>query len=515
VIQLDGEGTKYAQLARGFRDAILRNEFPPGVRIPGTRALAKDMRLSRNVVLAAYEQLLAEGYLESRPKSGTFVAQALANRLLEVCPKVASDARIRSDQPRLSRSGSRAVTEAGQARALSLFEQRLPIDFEYGIARPDAETICELGRLHGRVIRQAVYDYGDTMGDPALRAELAKHLRRHRGVAIDAEQVIVTSGSQQGLDLCARILLDPGDRVVVEQPLYQGARHVFNAAAAQLVPIAVDDQGMQVAALSDVAKGARMAYVTPSHQFPTGAVMPLSRRLALLAWARREQAYLIEDDYDSEFRYDCGPLQAIAGLASGAPVIYVGTFAKSLTPSLRLGLLALPKSLVGPFRDMKWLIDRGNPGVYQRVIAAFMANGGYERHLRRMNRRYAERRACLVQALHSELGAEVEVAGANAGTHLVVWLNRLSGSAVSELISGCRQRGVGVYSLAPYYASERPRPGLLLGFSALDPEQIQQGVAILAQIYRGLQASNAAGLYTPVGLSCASGGSDGVPDSVV
>jgi len=485
MIQLNGDGPKYVQLARGLRSAILSNELPAGSRVPGTRALAGDLQLSRNVVLAAYEQLLAEGYLETRPKSGTYVAAALAERSLG---NFAADGATSSGPPiapRLSRSGSRAVAEAGQARALAFFDHRLPIDFEYGIARPDAETIAEIGRLHTRVIGEPIYDYGDTMGDPSLRGELAQHLRRYRGIEVDADQIIVTSGSQQGLDLCARILLDPGDRVVVEEPLYQGARHVFNAAGAELIPAAVDEQGLDPAVLSTAGR-ARMIYVTPSHQFPTGAVMPLGRRLALLDWAKQEQAYLIEDDYDSEFRYDCGPLQAIAGLTSDAPVIYLGTFAKSLTPSLRLGVLALPKALVGAFRDMKWLIDRGNPRAYQRVVAEFMASGGYERHLRRMSRRYAERRSCLVQALRRELGAVARIAGSNAGTHLVVWLDQLTSAAVAELVSGCADRGVGVYSLDPYYGSSQPRPGLLLGFSALTPAQISQGASMLAEVYRSL-----------------------------
>ncbi len=486
MISMDGDGPLYQQLSRGLRHSIRQKDYQRGSRLPGSRELAKQLKVSRNAVLAAYEQLLAEGYLIALPKSGTYVSQTLPDDMLT--PVQAEKAQLPSGvvSTHLSQNGKRAVKAAQDGRGLACTRQKLDYDFEYGVTRPDRDTVQELERLHSKVINNGAFDYGDPAGDLKLRRQLVRHLQLYRAVETTPEQIVITSGSQQALDLCARILLDPGDIAVLEEPAYQGARQAFEAVGAQILPADVDSSGLNPTGLIQAADTARLIYVTPSHQFPTGVVMPVGRRLELLSWAVRTNTYVIEDDYDSEFRYDCRPLEAIASLSNNNPVIYLGTFAKSLFPSLRLGFMVLPLQLVRPFSDMKWLIDRGNPVIYQRILAMFMQSGGYQRHLRRMNRRYAANRQQLVSALAEQLGDEIQISGSNAGTHLVVWFKRRKPDFISLLIETCKATGVGVYPIEPYYLSKPGRGGLLMGFSGLDEKLILLGVKKLAQIYWSL-----------------------------
>jgi GntR family transcriptional regulator/MocR family aminotransferase len=319
-------------------------------------------------------------------------------------------------------------------------------------------------------------------GHAPLRQALADYLRRARGVLCDPGQIIVVNGSQQALDLVARVLLDPGDRVVIEEPHYQGARFAFLATGARLVPARVDAEGLDVRGLPAAARSARLVYVTPSHQFPTGVVMPLGRRLGLLSWAKRGGAHIVEDDYDSEYRYEGRPIEAMQGLDRAGRVIYMGTFSKVLFPALRIGYLVLPAPLVEPFQAAKWLTDRHTSTLEQEVLAEFIRDGSFERHLRRSRTCYAARRAALLQALADYLPKRAEVIGANAGLHLLVWLRGVSPHTVDRLVQRAAGVGVGLYPIAPYYLRPPRRVGFLLGYAALTEGAIRNGIRRLAGV---------------------------------
>ena len=322
--------------------------------------------------------------------------------------------------------------------------------------------------------------YGRALGWLPLREAIAEYVTRTRGVAATFEQVVIVNGSQQALDLVARLLVDPGDRVVVEEPSYLSARQVFLAAGAELVSVPVDEAGLDVSQLPKRGP-VRLAYVTPSHQFPLGGVLPLARRLELLQWAGRSGAFVLEDDYDSEFWYSGHPIEAIQGLDTAGRVIYVGTFSKVLFPSLRLGYLIVPPALVSPLAALKFLVDRHAPTFEQEVLASFMADGHFERHVRRARARNAARRSAMLEALVDALGNRVEVSGANAGLHMVAWLRDTPAAQLDDVIARAADLGVGVYSVAPYYADPPLKAGLLLGYAGLTEREIREGVRVLAK----------------------------------
>jgi GntR family transcriptional regulator / MocR family aminotransferase len=478
LLRLGPDGPLGQQVYQSLRRAILGGAAAPGTRLPSTRALARDLSVSRNTVLLAYDQLLAEGYLEGRRGSGTYVARALPDAML--APPAVRRRRaepLATARPRLSGYGRR-VASLGDV-LVGAPGSGLPYDFRYGVPSVDDFPHARWRRLIGRRARVASptsMGYGPTAGDPRLRAELAAYLGRARGVVSDAEQIVVVNGSQQALDLAARVLLEPDDRVVIEEPHYQGARRVFVAAGARLVPGPVDGEGLDVSRLPREAARARLVYVTPSHQFPLGAIMSLARRLALLEWARRVGAYVVEDDYDSEYRYEGRPVEAVQALDARGQVIYVGTLSKVLFPALRVGYLVLPPPLVEPVRAAKWLTDRHTPTLEQEVLADFIHEGDFERHLRRSRTRNAARRAALLDALATHLGGRAEVAGANAGVHLVVWLSGLRGRSVEPLVARAAADGVGIYPIAPYYLRAPQRHGLILGYASLDERAIREGI---------------------------------------
>jgi GntR family transcriptional regulator/MocR family aminotransferase len=285
-------------------------------------------------------------------------------------------------------------------------------------------------------------------------------------------------GSQQAIDLAARLLVEPGDTAVLEDPHYPALLLALEAAGAEILALPVDAEGLCVEQLP--ARGARLACVTPSHQFPTGAVMPLARRLALLAWARDSDAFVLEDDYDSEFRYDGRPIESLQGLDRDERVLYVGTMSKVLFPSLRIGYVVLPEPLVGVFQAAKAVADTGSAGLEQRALAEFIADGSFERHLRRARTRHGARRRSLVLAIGEHLGGAVEVTGANAGLHVVLWLRGVAAERAAELRQRAAAAGVGVYSVRPFYQRAPTRAGLLLGYASLDEEAIREGVRRLA-----------------------------------
>jgi GntR family transcriptional regulator / MocR family aminotransferase len=481
LLTLDGKGPRYAQITRALRGMIQEGVLPFDARLPPTRELARDFGCSRNIVLLAYEQLVLEGYLVSRQGAGTFVAPAWPRASGHTKTAAANRA---PEVARLSQRGRQSVEVAEHARSVMARRyQGLRIDFMYGLCEPDPRVTVRLrSAFHAALRGGHAFRYGPPAGDPELRQQLADRIRAARGIASTPDQIVVTSGTQQALDICVRLLLDPGDHIVVEDPGYTSAFAVFAAAGAKLIRVPVDEHGLDPSKLPNRGP-IRAIYVTPSHQFPTGAVMPAARRHALIDWARRRGAYVIEDDYDGEFRYVGRPIAALAGLEAAGAVIYSGTFAKSLFPSLRLGYLAVPSSLARAVANGKWLCDLSSSGLLQRTLAQLMATGEYDRHIRRMQKRYRERRHVLLSAVKQLLGADATVEGSAAGLHVVVWLPNLPHHRVNAVIESCAARGVGVYSIAGHYHRPLTRAGLVLGYGLTDVAQIQLGIKVLADVY--------------------------------
>ena len=491
-LRLDGDGPLHRQAYRALRAAILTGRLAPGAKLPATRVLARELGLSRNTVLAAYEQLVAEGYATARTGSGTRVCETLPER-----PARAEVERRRlREPPRLSAFGARIAAGIPHAQASwSLPREPLPYDFRYGEPAYADLPLATWSRLLGRRARRLSVRrlaYQAPGGAPELREALASYLARARGVRASAEQVIVVHGTQQAIDLTTRLLVDPGDTVVLEEPHYTGFSFCLAALGAKPVFVPVDDEGLRVSALHAV-RAARLACVTPSHQFPAGSVLPLARRLALLAWARRRGAYLLEDDYDGEFRYTGRPLECLQALDDDGRVLYTGTASKLLFPALRVGWLVAPLALVPQLESAKALADTGTATLEQLALADFIREGHLERHVRRMRARLAARRAALIDAAASELGQRAELRGADAGLHVLLRLDELRMADVRALRAACRQRGVGVYPAAPFYARPPRRAEVLLGYGALSEETIREGVRrlrrALDEVARGEGAS--------------------------
>ncbi|MDM0039308.1 PLP-dependent aminotransferase family protein [Variovorax sp. J22G21] len=464
-----------------LRAQIADGTLPAGARAPSTRALAADLGVSRTTVTAAYEQLAAEGFLATSLGRAARVASPPATVVNHSGP---SDRRGKAALA-LSAFGRRV---AGMEMPGLPHAEPARIDFLYGaVASRDFPALRWRRAYQAELLRhQHSLYYVPPEGDATLRRALQGYLRRARGLACDAEQILVVHGSQQGIDLCARLLLDPGDAFVFEEPGYLMARRCFEATGAELLAVPVDGQGLDTACLpgDDLA---RLAYVTPSHQFPLGGVLPIGRRLALLQWAQRHRAWVVEDDYDGEFRYGQRPIDALQSIDTDGRVIYIGTFSKALSPQLRLGYLVLPTELVAVFRQAKRMADRHAPVLEQRVLASLIDNGAYERHVRRSRRENERRRAVLLDAIGRHLPADARVEGTAAGLHVVLWLPFLRSQDEPILVAAARAQGVGVYPVSPLFAKSRPgktpRPGgLVLGYASLTPEQIEQGLRILGAV---------------------------------
>ncbi len=402
----------YQQLYTHLRAAILSGELKHGLKLPSTRALASELNVSRNTVANAYRQLMAEGYLESHAGSGTFVARVLPEQLLTTLDRkhAAIPQQAESNPPHLPTT----------TRPPSKSE--LPRPFRSDVPALDVFPYKLWSRL---VVRQArrlprtAFSYQDPAGYRPLREAIAAHVTVSRGVHCTPGQIIVVAGAQGALDLAARVLLKAGDPVWMEDPGYPGARGALLGAGAQIIPAPIDQEGLMIEAAIARAPHARLAYLTPSHQFPLGVTLSLTRRLALLDWAKRTGAYLLEDDYDSEYRYAGRPLAALQGLDDADRVIYIGTFSKVLFPALRIGYLILPSSLVEKFLELRRYMDTHLPILEQAVLTDFMAEGHFTRHLRRMRTLYAERRATLLEAARN---LPLDIYAPEAGIHCVGWL---------------------------------------------------------------------------------------------
>ena len=469
---------------------ILTGEFGRAARLPATRALAHQLGVSRNIVLLAYRHLLREGYAGGRTGSGTYVALELPDAIVLASPPGRARTPVPA-APRLS-AFARRLTTRPLARTDGSARPAVRYDFRYGMPVAAAFPFTlwrKLVAAQARVASVESLRAGRPEGYRPLREAIADYLRRSRAVQCDADQVIVTSGSQQALDLAARILVDAGERVVLKEPHYPGAREAFHGAGARITAVPVDTEGLEVARLGRVARGARVVCVTPSHQFPTGVVMSLARRLALLRWAEDTGAWIVEDDYETEFRYERRPVEAIQGLDRRGRVIYVGTLSKALFPALRLGYVVVPRTLIDPFRAAKWVADRQTSTFFQEVVAGLIGDGDLERHVRRARTLLAGRRRALLEAITTHLGHAVEISGSDAGLHLVLWIRGMRiGRALETLISRAARADVGVYSVAPFYVTPPRRAGLFLGYAGLDESEIGAGIERLAGVLRGIRA---------------------------
>ncbi|BCX69022.1 PLP-dependent aminotransferase family protein [Pseudomonas izuensis] len=471
----------YARLRAQIEDGTLA----AGAKLVSTRAMAAELGVSRTTVTAVYEQLAAEGFVVTSAGKAARVARGMST------PSGAVKADSQSSRklpPALSSYGQRVAALEPYSVASPLAR----IDFKYGsVASRDFPALGWQRAYRAELVkRQANLYYGQPEGEERLRSALQGYLRRARGLVCDVEQILVVHGSQQGVDLCARLLLDPQDAFAFEEPGYRMARYSFEATGATALPIPVDAAGLDTRHLPDDDR-VRLAYVTPSHQFPMGAVLSIARRQELLRWASRHRAWIIEDDYGGEFRYGQRPIDALQSMDTDARVIYVGTFSKALSPQLRLGYLVLPRELVHVFREAKRMTDRHSARWEQNVLASLIESGTYERHVRRLRRENERRRKALLEAVEQHLAGQGQLVGMAAGLHGVLLLPALRAVAELALQASALKRGVGVYPLAPLFAGtgssacERPA-GLILGYAGLTTREIDEGVGILAEVIRDL-----------------------------
>ena len=470
----------YRQIYEGYRDAIVDRRLEAGRQLPSTRGLADELRISRLPVLNAFEQLKEEGYFETRIGSGTFVAGSLPDELLR-------SARATPAPEATLVQGRRAVGR----RARALPPERVAPWFTscrgaFSVGQPpvDGFSVKIWSRLVARHSRNldVGFHYSSPMGFASLREAVAEYLRTSRAVRCEPEQIMIVSGSQQALDLASRTLLDPGNPVWVEEPGYFGARGALNLAGARLIPVPVDGEGMDISVGMARCPRARAVFVTPSHQFPLGVTMSATRRLKLLDWARRSGAWVIEDDYDSEFRYGNLPIGALQGLDRDARVIYIGTFSKILFPGLRLGYIVMPADLVEDFIKIRRAMDMFSSTFHQAVLADFIREGHFGRHIRRARLSCRERRSALVDAIREELGDTLHVVGDEAGMYLTAILPR--GARDRKISEHAARSGLWAAPLSDCYLGKVRRQGLLLGFGGISVEEIEVGVRRLRNAIR-------------------------------
>lgn len=476
IVQIDDQQSRplYQQIYDCLRGAILTQQLRGGVRLPSIRDTAGLLHVSRNTVTNAFDQLIAEGYLETRPGAGTYISEKLPEDLLQThfspqaSPPNQATGRHQTRRSRLltglpsSWASSPAVNPA----------------FKYGLPALDHFPFEVWGRLAARRYRYGPTKYFDytlmTAGFQPLREAIAEHLRSSRGVRCAADQIIITSGTQQAIFMAAQILLDPGETVLVEEPGYQGAHRAFTIAGATIVPVPIDANGFDSYRGHRLASEARVAFVTPSRQSPTGRMMTLERRLELIDWAERVNGWIIEDDYDSEFHYTKRPLAALQGLDVNGRVIYLGTFSKILFPALRLGYIVAPEDWVDKFVNMRGILDTYTATISQVILADFMEQGHFIRHLRRMRQLYAKRRTIFMTEAAELFEGLLDFEPADAGMSVTAWLPQgISDDAVSQVAAA---QGLTLFSVSPCYWGQSKRSGLLFGYAACDEATIKEGL---------------------------------------
>ena len=485
LLTIDAGGPLYVRVYEAMRQAILEGRLKPRERLPSTRELALDLGVSRTVVLQAYALLESEGYTATRRGAGAFVAPRLPEEAgLDEAP--GADAPIAPPEVPVA---ARALRTA----SLQPYGDEFPpplrdadaIDLRYNSPVADTRALEHWRQAMAQTARR-VLQGGDppAWGLQALRAVVAEHLRNERGVIADADDLLIVNGAQQALDLIAHVLVEEGTVVGLEEPHYQGARYVFAAAGAQLVACPVDEQGLDIAVHRRALDAARVLMVAPSHQFPTGAVMPMARRRALLRWAWRRPLYLVEDDIGCEYRYGVSAMPSLQGMDRYGRVIHVSNFARLLFPGLYLGCMVVPRQLRERFREAKWLADRGGPPLQQLAMLNYMASGEYERSRRRMVRLLDRRRRCLIDALHTHLGDAAVIGGAEAGVYLHVRLPGLPLEQLPLLLEQARQRKLCIYSAEKYFLGPCGEPALVLGYAGTDESRMDEVGRRLAAAYQ-------------------------------
>ncbi len=458
-----------AQLVRALRAAVIEGRLPEGSRLPSSRALATAHSIARNTVLAAFDQLTAEGFISAKAGAGSRVCSGATGT--QATP---GDPPERT--PQLSSYASRALALVPHARAPAPVTRRLDLDYGRPLVLPAMQSAWRRSLL--RAADDTAFEYPPVAGLLRLRTALAGYLLRRRGLQVDPDDIVIVNGTQQGIELTARLLLDPGQHALVEDPCYQGLRQSLLAQGAKVSGIAVDAEGLVVSELQN--RHARLLAVTPSHQFPSGAACSLGRRSAILQWAEHQGAYIIEDDYDGEFRHGGRPLAALKSLDRHGRVIYLGSLSKVLFPALRLGFLVVPRALREAYRAAKWLADRGCAAIEQQGLSGLIESGQFERLLLRSSRHLDERRRALLDAIARHLGTRVRVVGEQAGMHVCVWIASCPSSQESALIDRAAGLGVSLYGINRYYERPPAEVGLLVGYAHLSPGELDEAVRRLA-----------------------------------
>ena len=470
-------GTLNKRLYDTIRLAILDGAITPGSRLPSSRDLAQELSLSRNTVLATYEQLLAEGYIETRTGSGTFVTEQLPDGNMEPV-RDDTDSAPRPASQALSRRGAHLLGYAGaSARQWGAFMPGIPdiASFPHDLWR----------RLQTRLMRRVKPEqlsYSPIGGSPELQLALADYLRVARSVECTPEQILITEGTHQAMDLLAKMLCDPGELAWIEDPCYWGMRNVLTINGVRVAPVGVDDQGMAPPETIAPAQIPRLICVTPSHQYPLGAVMSLARRQRLLALAQEHNCWIVEDDYDSEFRFSGNPIPALQGLKKHAAVIYIGTFSKTLYPGLRVSYMVLPPALAQELKVAHAELYRGGHWLTQATLGQVIREGHYAAHIRRMRLLYARRRALLTQLIEQHLGGDYVGDNSNAGLHMLLQLP----PHIDDVLLSAQilRRGVMVKPLSSYYLRPTTQRGLLLGYACVDESQMNDAFAVIVDAIR-------------------------------
>lgn len=468
-LELDGKGALYAQLARALKCAILEGQLKAGTALPATRALAAELALSRNTVLTAYEMLCAEQLAVARVGAGTFVSTSMVSAhrpkaKVAVPAQTRYAARLRGLPPLALRSVAR----------------RLRYDLHYGEPWVDPPLVTAWRRELARAAAAGSWGYPPGTGLRSLRQAIADYLGRRRGVVCHADDVVVVNGTQQAVSLLARVLLDEGALVAIEDPGYELTSRALQAHGARLLPVKVDAEGMRVATLPR-AKGVRLVQVSPSHQFPSGATMSLARRMALLDYAAARGCWVLEDDYDGEFRHDGAAMPALRSLDLRERVIYVGSFSKVLFPGLRLGYVVCPSGLRDDLVAAKFNDDLGCSSIEQAALAALMQGGAFDRHLRHAAAELRRRRAALLDGLRKHCSEHLVVHDSRAGMHVVGWLPDWTPPQVEALAALAAARGLGLHPIGPHYRRQPAPQGLLLGYAALSAKQLQAATVLLGE----------------------------------
>jgi GntR family transcriptional regulator / MocR family aminotransferase len=474
----------YQQLYECFRKAIVDGQIRPGQRVPSTRNLALELGVSRVPVVSAYEQLLAEGYFEALIGAGTYVSRSIPVETLHSAAGSPRKSLPRSDEARSLRQVARLASAASHTTSPLWLHH----NGAFRVSQPALDHFpdhiwSKLLARHSRKPPAETMAYGDPKGYLPLREAVADYVRAIRGVRCESSQILITNGSQQALQIAARVLLEAGDPVCVEEPGYSGAHQVFLSAGARLIPVSVDQDGLDTAELIDRTPKPRLLYVTPSHQYPLGTTLSAGRRVALLHWAERSGVWIIEDDYDSEYRFGSRPITSLQGLDPSARVIYIGTFSKVMFPALRLGYVVVPSDLMPTFAAAREAADMFSCTLYQAALTEFIRGGHFGRHIRRMRLLYAKRRTALQEALRTQIGDVFEVIGAEAGMHLVGLLpSHIDDVALAERVA---RQGISAMPLSSCYLKSPKRRGLVLGYGSASSEQLQEGVLKLKACLEG------------------------------